>query len=296
MGRFAQGKITEVLLTQSSCALLSSHPCSKVQEYYSTPKKLLRFSFKVKKTTYFYASFVHSLTESLELKYSKNTQAGLKNFSSNVKYHKYPENQGTEVGTFWWATFLIGAATNFSHSQAFMCFVYCRLHCQLLCSMLKINWKIKRGKQKGGRAASWTWMRLEKLFCGSDRHRWTVSPACHGLRKLSQTHTHHSNTEGFHNMNSLHLSQGHVPESHSQSDWRLNASGAVEAAKIKLSQSYFSRWKRNLRCLFGLDARKRIPGQATGNSACVPKEKLEQVSHKLTFRERKAEQFLLPRQ
>lgn len=39
-------------------------------------RKYVRFSFKVKKKTYFYASLVLSLTESLELKYSKNTQAG----------------------------------------------------------------------------------------------------------------------------------------------------------------------------------------------------------------------------
>lgn len=72
---------------------------------------------------------------------------------------------------------------------------------------------------------------------GSERHRRTVSCVCHGLTKLYQTHarTHHSNTEGFQNMNSLYLSQGHVPEAHSQSDCRLNASGAVQAVEIKLS-------------------------------------------------------------
>jgi len=42
--------------------------------------------------------------------------------------------------------------------------------------------------------------------------------------------------------------------------------------------------------MLGLDARKRIPGQATGNSICVPKGKLEQVSHKPTFREREEKQ------
>lgn len=39
--------------------------------------------------------------------------------------------------------------------------------------------------------------------------------------------------------------------------------------------------------MLGLDARNRISGQVTGNSICVLKGKLEQVSQKPAFRERK---------
>lgn len=58
----------------------------------------------MKKTTYFYASLVLSLTESLELKYSKNTQAEENSWPEKLqlkrqKFHKYPENQGTIMAT-----------------------------------------------------------------------------------------------------------------------------------------------------------------------------------------------------
>lgn len=108
---------------------------------------------------------------------------------------------------------------------------------------------------------------------------------------IRHMNTHITDRKGSHNMSSLCLSQGHVPETHSQSDCRLNASGAIQADEIKLSQSYFSRWKRNLRCMLGLDARNRIPGQATGNSICVLKGKLEQVSQKPTDEKRNSSFF-----
>lgn len=171
-----------------------------------------------------------------------------------------------------WATFLIGGATNLLHSQELIYFIYHGLHYQLPSTELKTSSKTKPGgKQRAGGAATWTCTSPVKRFCGQSG--WWETPkdssfcVCHGITKPYHTHPHAHvpDREGFHNMSSLCLSQGHVPESHSQADWRSNMSGAVQAVEIKLSQAYFSRLKRNPRCMFKLAARKRIPGQATGN-------------------------------
>lgn len=66
-----------------------------------------------------------------------------------------------------WATFLIGGATNLFHSQEFTYFIYHGLHYQLLSTELKTGSKTKPGgKQRAGRAASWTWTSPVKLLCG----------------------------------------------------------------------------------------------------------------------------------
>lgn len=126
-----------------------------------------------------------------------------------------------------WATFLIGGDTNLLHSQEFIYFIYQRLHYQPLSTELKTSSKIKPGgKQRAGRAASWTWTSPVKLFCDHPGQRETPKDSfcvCHGITKLyhKHAHTYHPDREGFHNMSSLYLSQGHMPETHSQSDWCL---------------------------------------------------------------------------
>lgn len=75
VGRFAQGQIKEVLLVQKLCALLKSTSLLQTSKLQEHQRKYWRFSFKVKKKPYFYASLVVSLTESLKPKYSKNTPA-----------------------------------------------------------------------------------------------------------------------------------------------------------------------------------------------------------------------------
>lgn len=103
-GRFAQGEITEVFLTQRSCSTEVYILAPKYKNTESYQRKYLRFSFMVKKTpTYFYASLVLSLAESSELKYSKNTQGEENSWPEKFqlkhwKFHKYPENQGTIMG------------------------------------------------------------------------------------------------------------------------------------------------------------------------------------------------------
>lgn len=66
-----------------------------------------------------------------------------------------------------WATFLIVHATNLLHSQEFTYFIYHGLYNQLPSTELKTGSKTKAGgKQRAGRAASWTWTSPVKLFCG----------------------------------------------------------------------------------------------------------------------------------
>lgn len=62
-----------------------------------------------------------------------------------------------------------------------------------------------------------------------------------GLTKLPQTRAHRSDGAGSHHLNALYCSQGRVPGAQSQSGCRLKASGAAQAAEIKLSQPYSSR-------------------------------------------------------
>lgn len=159
-----------------------------------------------------------------------------------------------------------------------MCFVYHRLHYQLASSELIVSRKIEEGHRKEAPLLDEPGWAQEKKFhgwLGSARHQRPVSCVCSGLTKLSQTCAHRSDGAGSHHLNALYCSQGRVPGAQSQSGCRLKASGAAQAAEIKLSQPYSSRWKRKPRRVLGLDARKRIPGHATGDSIRVLKGKLE---------------------
>lgn len=95
VGRFAQAKCGRICTRTSNRSAPHTKVTCSTEVYILAPKykntkahrrKYLRFSFKVQKPTYFYASLVLSLAESLELKYSKNTQAEENNWPAKFQF------------------------------------------------------------------------------------------------------------------------------------------------------------------------------------------------------------------
>lgn len=143
----------------------------------------------------------------------RETQLPWKISPETLEVSQIPWKPGCYNGNCW-AIFLIGGATNLLHSQDFTCVVYRWLYYQLLSSELKISRKTKReGKQKGGRATSWTRVSPENLSCGQSGQWETPKDSFLSATALQSCTTHMpiTDTEGFPNMNSLYLSKVMCP-------------------------------------------------------------------------------------